>query len=402
MLVNFKNTFKKNKKSTIVPSILIKHLNNSLPTGYEYKSTKDGELVLTAENNIMNLGGFIFNLNESQKKVLGKKYSLDDVLKYSYNSQEPISLKLEKKGYVKLDGKEIEIKLLHYDFFNPIKFDEKSIKMYPYEFPNPFVLTFGNDIYNKEIKIRRIPNKSINVYSFCSVDDESLIIKYTYDTMKNKLDLNFSFDLNNAKSIDEIIITLELYNSFIDGNIKINNQIIQNVNSGKDEDMKIKDTAIIFWKRTKAIEKLLKVSFDLNNFTVTDEIYSSVNELYANLLLEKPIREKNTINSINGQWTNDQIKEMNLSIGQSLYFEFEAKKEFLLFNRKVVLHSLVNIFNSKIKEITSDTIILEDENEEKSRFTSSMCFLSYNDMKAFQNKDTNERITLFYNAKSFE
>lgn len=52
------------------------------------------------------------------------------------------------------------------------------------------------------------------------------------------------------------------------------------------------------------------------------------------------------------------------------------------------------------KEITTNKILLENEEDNKKKFISSMCFLTYEDIQEFKNKDPNERITLFYEAKS--
>lgn len=52
------------------------------------------------------------------------------------------------------------------------------------------------------------------------------------------------------------------------------------------------------------------------------------------------------------------------------------------------------------KEITTNKILFENKEDNKKKFTSSMCFLTYEDMQEFKNKDPNERKTLFYEAKS--
>lgn len=399
MFVNFKKTFKNNKKNSKVPPVLINYLNQGLPKGYKYKTTNDGELILTTSNKEFKLGGFTFNLSENQKNILGDNYSLDDVLKYSYNAQEPISLKLVKKGYIKLDGVEVPINSLHYDFNNSIKFDESSFKAYPSRFPEPFFLKFGNEYYNKCIKVHRISNKSININSFFGDDKDSLIIEYSFNEKTNNLTINFSFNLNNAKSIDDIIATLELYNSFIDGNIMINDKKLEVNKLSEETNKKVDNETIMFWKKVKELEDKLNLKFDLKNFEIKDEIYLDINTLYNNLILKKPTRERAIINSLNGNWSTEQMIEMEKSVGNAILFEFEVEKEFELFNKNIKLNAIVIIFNSKIKEVTESKIILENADDKKSRFVSSMCFLSYDDMMLFKEKDINEKANFFINAE---
>ena len=54
---------------------------------------------------------------------------------------------------------------------------------------------------------------------------------------------------------------------------------------------------------------------------------SNVNEIYMNLILKTPIKDKNSIDSINGEWSEEQIIDVKLSPGTPLFFEFEATKE---------------------------------------------------------------------------
>ena len=48
---------------------------------------KEGNYVIIPEGNEIKIGGIKMILNEEQKKILGSKYTLDDILEYAYNSQ---------------------------------------------------------------------------------------------------------------------------------------------------------------------------------------------------------------------------------------------------------------------------------------------------------------------------
>ena len=401
MFVSFNKIFNKNENNkTKVPKTVLNHLNKSLPNDLKYITSDDGYCTIKSSTEENTISGFTLQLTDKQKEKLGNNFKFSDVIDYFYNMQKPIPLKLKREGYILYNGNEVKIDKLHYNPFNPIEYVENSFCILPNPFPAPFLITLGDDNYEKHILVHRVPIDEVKVSAFESDDKETLKIKYFVDYTKNTLDFKISYDLGKAKTIKDIIETTSIYNSFLNGNGMIFGEKLKTQKIS--EDIKRFDSNnLLFWKKVLAVEEKLKVRFHPNIDEINNDLINFVERIYQNLINHIPVKNYDVINSVDTKLVDNT--EVHKSIGKPLFFEFEFNYEIELFGIKIVIPGLMNIFNSIISKYekldTKYRYILEDESDDRKRYSSSLCFASQEELTQFRNLNLNERVQPFHDAK---
>jgi len=213
--------------------------------------------------------------------------------------------------------------------------------------------------------------------------------------------MNVSYSIFKAKNIRDIIETISIYNAFLDGNAtllgKPLNSIVNSNNAKRYDESSLK-----FWKKVLEIEKFLGVEFIPPQDSVDSETICIVEQLYQNLIKKNPIRSNQIVNSVNIELNEENLKQAQSDqIKSPLYFEFEIFSSIELFGIKTKLPSIIGIFNAIISDydISGQKLILEDESQERTQYTTIMTFKNENDLHSFKTKDHNERISLFHDAK---
>lgn len=404
MFVDFNRVFKNKPQTQIVaPKAFVDYMNKSLPTGVKYVVKDNGNFVITSKGDSISIGGFLFKPTDEQKKVLGKNYSIQDVLDYSYNSQTPIPLTLQKDGFIILNGQEFSIDKLSYNPMNPVKYVSGVVYMYPHPFPEPFKITVGGNKYERSLLISRVPHNSINIGEYESNQDGPLQIKYYLDKNDHRLTLNISFNLKKAKTVRDIVESTMIYNAFLDGEGILMGHSLEGTLTG-DNANRFDDNSAVFWEKVLKIEEFLDVSFTPPQDDVDIETICLVEQLYQNLINKIPTREKQRINTIDGNWDFTSLgKDIIELIGQPLFLEFEVTSHIELFGVQRELPALLGVFNAVIADYKSkekrQKIVLANESQEKQRYTSIMCFRCEDELEAYKLSNHNQMIMLFRDAK---
>lgn len=402
MFVSFNSVFNKRPQAeTKVPKEMLEYMNEQLPQGVKYIADSKGRCSIINDGEKITLSGFCFNPTEEQKKILGENYTYQEVLDYSYNAQQKIPLLLRNDGIIILNGKEIPIKELSYNPLLDIKYVSGSLTLIPQRFPKPFSITIGDGKYSRELIISRIPNESVHIAMFQSKEKEPLMMKFSIDEENQKMDLNVSYDLKYATSIRDVVETTMIFNAYLSGNAFFDGILLDKIildSNNKQFDVK----SAFFWEKVLRIEDCLNVQFVFPKEDVSLDDFKLVEELYQNLINEKPIRNAEKITSIDGDWQKD-FKE---SIGHSISFIFNSVIEISLFKLKLSLPVLQCIYNVKIKDIQKKElktrIVLEDESDEKKQYNCSMIFKDIEKLNEYKNKEFYEIINIFNNAKTIE
>lgn len=404
MFVDFNRVFKSKPQAQLsAPSALIDYMNRSLPEGVKYIVDENGDCVISSTNESYTIGGFTFRPSDEQKNILGKSYTSEDVLNYFYNVQKPIPMTLIKEGYILLNGQEFPIDKMAFNPLAPIKYVTGTFYMYPHKFPDPFSVNVGCNKYERSLLVSRVPHNSVSIAAFESSKEEPLYIQYFVDSKKQSLTMNISYNLERAKSIRDIVESTSIYNAFIDGNGTFLGHQLDAELSTKDI-KKFDSNSILFWEKVLKIEDYLDISFIPPKDDVDFDTMCLVEQLYQNLINKTPTRDKQIINSIDGNWNFDSTRnDINESIGHPIFFEFEATSRIELFGVNRELPSLIGVFNATLQEYISkgkkQQLVLADESEEKKRYTSIMCFKTHEELKAYKTRDHDKMITLFHDAK---
>lgn len=408
MFVSFNKVFnKKPQAQTEVPQAMLDHMNRQLPKGIKYISSNDGRCTIVSESESITLGGFTFRPTEEQKKILGKNYTYDDVMAYFYNAQKQMPLELKRDGYITLNGQEIPIDQLSYNPMLPsVKYVSGSFMAFPQKFPPPFSLTVGvaDGIYSRTLTVKRIPNESVHVAVFQSKENEPLMIKYSIDEKRQKLNMSITFNLKYAKTIRDIVESTMIYNAYLSGNASLGGAPLDVIAYG-DTTTKFDLKSALFWEKVLRIEECLGVNFVPPMDDVQNDDIILVEELYQNLINHVPIRDTQKLTSIGGDWDfNDSHRDIKDSVGLAIFFQFHSIIDAELFGVKFSLPILTGVCNARIKEIIikeeKPKLVLEDESEEKEQFICTMFFLTEEKMKAYTAMGINEMVRIFETAKT--
>lgn len=404
MFVDFNKVFNHKPQTQIaLPPALVAYMNKSLPVGVKYIVDDEGNCTIDNENDSCTIGGFIFKPNEEQKKVLGKNYTFDDVLKYLYNCQKPIPVTLQKDGYIILNGQEFPVDKISFNPLNPIKYVSGSFYICPHPFPAPFFMTVGCDKYKRQLSVARVPHNSVDIAAFESSREEPLYISYMLNEKTHDLTFNISFNLKYAKSIRDMVESTMIYNAFFDGKGLLMGQHLE-ASINETGVNRYDDDSAIFWEKVLAIEEFLGVHFEPPQENVDIETICLVEQLYQNFVNKLPIRNNQIINSIDGNGDDTQIEpNINDFIGKPVYFEFEAIYYIELFGVKKELPTLIGIINAVCSEYSTHgkekKLVLVDESKEKKRYISIMHFKSEKELNEYKEMDYNKRIEQFRDAK---
>jgi hypothetical protein len=400
MFVSFNNVFnKKPQAETEVPKAVLEYMNEQLPQGLKYISSSDGRCTIINDVEELTFGGMIFNPTEEQKRILGENYTYEDILSYSYNAQKEIPMKLEKDGFIILNGREVAIDKLSYNPLLSVKYLNSNLFLCPQKFPAPFSLIVGDGKYSRNLTITRIPNESVHVAMFQSNQEEPLMIKYAIDEKKQKMNISITYNLKYAKTIRDVVESTMIYNAYLSGKAYLNNYPLNNIiHNSTNKQFNFKTA--LFWEKVLKIEEFLNVQFVFPVERISNEDFLVVEGLYQNLINNEPICNTEKITSLDGDWNN----KINESIGKPILIQFISEVEFELFKIKTSLPAIHFIYNAKIKDIQrkdgNTRLILEDESEEKKEYFSSMVFKNKEKMEEYKSLNSNKITSIFQNAKT--
>ena len=404
MFVNFNKVFKNDPKTQFeIPPVFIENLNKNLPDGIQYEVDKDGDCTIVSTKKSITFGGIIIEPDEEDKKILGEHFSSDDIMDFYYNCQKPIPTKLKKDGFLLVDGKEMAIDEIKFNPLRNTKYVENTFEVWPSLFPPPFKISIGDGEIEKELTIKRIPNKSIHEALFESSKGEILSIKYRINSKENKMTMDLSFSLKQAQSVKEVVDSIRIYNAFINGNgYVMGNPLVGTLSS---EETTFDEKSEVFWKKVLAIEEKLDVAFIPYKEKIDIDTMCLVEQLYQNLINKIPVKDTQALSSVESMWDFEK-EDVNImdEIGKPLFLELEVSTQTSLFGVDLELPTLLKVFNSMVSNIETNNkkhkIFLSDESKEKHRYTSIMCFASEEEMMVIKNMDFNERVEMFRNVKS--
>lgn len=406
MFVDFNRVFNGKPQTELkIPDAMIKHLNANLPQGVRYRAREDGSCEIISEGKSVTIGGLLFVPTEEQRKILGKKYTHQDVLKYSYNAQKPMQLQLKKDGFILLNGEEFPVDRIYYKPYCPVSIVSGEIYMYPPSFPDPFPLTLGSKKYTKQLLFRRVPNESVNIAAFESQAEQALKVNYCVDEIKQTISFNISFNLSCAKTIRDIVEATSIYNAFVDGEgFFCGTPIIVNIDTSKVK--KYDPESLVFWEKVLQIEKALGITFEPPQEEVDFTTISTIETLYQNLINSNPIRENKKIDSLDGKWDMVSNQKVRDSIGKAIYFEFQTTSHVSLFGVDITLPCVIGIFDSVLGNYTGRgkkyKLVLEHLSEDKHMYISTLRFKTEQELVDYMNGNRDQRISVLHDAKTVQ
>lgn len=311
-------------------------------------------------------------------------------------------MKLKKEGIILLNGQEVQLNRLAFKPMSPIKLEAKIICLIPPQFPSAVHIFVSDSTYSRELIISRIPNNSIHIAKYESSRDDSLRIQFSFDKKENTLSLRLSVLASHAKSIEELIASASIFNSFLDGKGCVSGYQLDGLKKSNKANYYDK-TSIAFWKKVLEIEQITGKHFTVPKGSVDFETAVLVEQLYQNLVFGQPVRSSKIITKIDLQSTSkEKDAEIDKQIGQPIFFEYEATENIKLFGAEISLPAIVGIFNCIIADYSTkdgkSTILLSSEAEDKKMIVSSICFETEDDLLRFKKK-WGDAVEQLHNAK---
>jgi len=402
---NFRDTFiKKPQYTSTPPQAVIDSISQELPEGFYYVHTHDGYCKIEAPEGL-NIQSGTVQLSDEDRALLPDDYTMDDILRYSYNAQKEIVLLPNDDGCFIINGEHVRaIDFVKVPMKN-ITFTNAQLRIVPAKFPERFELEVSGNGCTQKLRIKRVPNKSLNIEKYESDESTVITVWYTIDpTRQAPFTFNITVNMKRAKSVKEAIVAYHIYNAFADGKGYIGGSPL-NMN-GHTAFEKVPSEVIHFAERLLQLEDYLNVQFDFSKgVTVADA--KKADELYRSLIVKKPFKNFRTFDTLSGKGHFIDASKQQEYINTSMAFEFLERKQISLLDVDLDLYADNCIFNAIIssfsatgdKETGDFAIHLATAPGEK-MYESVQYFLNKEQLDAFQSNK--HHIEILRNATEIE
>lgn len=311
------------KQKTIGESkILLKELNTNLPEKCQYRYY-ESEGIYVLEVNGAKISGFDVVYPDDFLEINNNEKDYIKLIDYCNNSNTIIKLELKSKDTIFIGGKPFDINKLILNDYGLDKISDGYFCIMPFSFNQSRKFVLSTQEFNKEIIVHKIPNKSYSTEIFKTVSCESFEFTLTINKYENKISYSIYTDFTKASSLDEAILNEELYNSFINKTLLINNVCIgklvdNNISSSNQQNHGV----IELLNKLKAIIGCLNLRSDvsLNKFSIND-VYT-IDLLYSTLINKIPVKTKN-----NTSLTLTFIDKPSKPVGENTSFALSYWKE---------------------------------------------------------------------------
>lgn len=400
MFVSFDDAFKPKESQNIIPDAILEYLNKQLDSpSLQYVSDENGYCVLTSTNGEYKITGIAFDLTPEMKDILGNNPSIKDIQEYSYNSQKTIPIKMLEDGYIYLNGTKIPIDKLDFDPFNEVNYVSGSFFVYPQKMNEQIAIKMSGVKEETVLQFKRISDNSIDWRAFESEKDKPIRFLIKINIKEHKMIYSISYDLGKAKSIEEALMVADIYNSFASGEGKMNDVPIV-INQEKMGEKAFSEEQILFWRKMLALEEKLGINMNPFGEDITDKDVYVGEILYRTLVCKIPVRVRENIISVDGKGDVKKAKEaFDVKRPMAFYFEDHSKAE--LFKTEIELRGIKAIYNCIIKEFQEESgqfkIVLDNESDEKQKFTVAMYFLTDEELEEY--KEEHDIIKEFNESK---
>lgn len=386
MFVDFNNVFgKKTQKEMPIPQSLLEHMSNSLPDGLKYEALSDGSCHIIAESGNVSISGLVFKPTPEQKSIIGDNYTYDDVMKFSYNSQQAICFESKTPGTIIINGNSVPAEKFFVKPFSPIEVKKSSFYIRPSAFPEPFSVEVASPKYKRTLNIHQVANPSVDISKYESDTNEPLVLTYYMNSSTKTVSLTTSLKLNNARTIQDIVEAVSIYNAFIDGNACIAGTTMHR-GATNGEENKFNEESIVFWEKVMALEKILGVSFVPPKNDIDYKTMCLIEQLHQSLVHQKSTRESQRTTSISGDWASDMDRQLDGNIGKKQFMIFAGAQEQELLGADFVVYLIAGQCNAVISKYTVShgkyTIEFGDLDADNPFFTAVRYFKTKDEMES--------------------
>ncbi|CAI3707355.1 hypothetical protein CNEO2_770014 [Clostridium neonatale] len=389
MYSDFDKIFKE-KENLKMPESIVSAINSikDLPKGYKYVN-KDNICMLEPvsseyEKDVQYKANVLID-----KKILdalgNAPKELEYIFEYLYRTQTPVEVEDFK---LLVNGKSYDMKASQFNT-DELK-NGKKVLLVPQKFlpakEIPIQIIGGKKF---KISFSRKPYNSMDTMLFSNDDFKSLDIKLYFhenDNNDEKFDVDINIDLNidEAKSVDMLIDSLELYKAFMTANIIIGDSKMPELNNTNYNKEWI-NSGIEIWNKVKRLEQLFDFKFNPSKDLNEDE-YTQLLDLYDALVEKKEIIHYDCVQNFTAQVTKTvNLEEMLNKPGMNI--EFFENKTYNLLGQAFEVFSFTRISNyiiTSIDQIENEVIKfnIKAENDKKIKLQ-QMYFLTQDEAQDY-------------------
>lgn len=389
MYSDFDKIFKE-KENLKMPESIVSAINSikDLPKGYKYVN-KDNICMLEPvsseyEKDVQYKANVLID-----KKILdalgNAPKELECIFEYLYRTQTPVEVEDFK---LLVNGKSYDMKASQFNT-DELK-NGKKVLLVPQKFlpakEIPIQIIGGKKF---KISFSRKPYNSMDTMLFSNDDFKSLDIKLYFhenDNNDEKFDVDINIDLNidEAKSVDMLIDSLELYKAFMTANIIIGDSKMPELNNSNYNKEWI-NSGIEIWNKVKRLEQLFDFKFNPSKDLNEDE-YTQLLDLYDALVEKKEIIHYDCVQNFTAQVTKTvNLEEMLNKPGMNI--EFFENKTYNLLGQAFEVFSFTRISNyiiTSIDQIENEVIKfnIKAENDKKIKLQ-QMYFLTQDEAQDY-------------------
>ena len=389
MYSDFDKIFKE-KENLKMPESIVSAINSikDLPKGYKYVN-KDNICMLEPvsseyEKDVQYKANVLID-----KKILdalgNAPKELEYIFEYLYRTQTPVEVEDFK---LLVNGKSYDMKASQFNT-DELK-NGKKVLLVPQKFlpakEIPIQIIGGKKF---KISFSRKPYNSMDTMLFSNDDFKSLDIKLYFhenDNNDEKFDVDINIDLNidEAKSVDMLIDSLELYKAFMTANIIIGDSKMPELNNSNYNKEWI-NSGIEIWNKVKRLEQLFDFKFNPSKDLNEDE-YTQLLDLYDALVEKKEIIHYDCVQNFTAQVTKTvNLEEMLNKPGMNI--EFFENKTYNLLGQAFEVFSFTRISDyiiTSIDQIENEVIKfnIKAENDKKIKLQ-QMYFLTQDEAQDY-------------------
>ena len=271
-----------------VPDLMLKMINGNLPNGLVYEPLEDGTCIVSSKSDNTVYADLLIADEDLSfiKQYLGDSFDAQDVIKFSYNAQKPIKFKTRRDGFIKINDNEIPISKYIVKPLNPLEMKDGYFYAAPPKFPEPFFVTMTGDDITKRLKVHRVPDYSVDLAVFESVDEDIITIRYSINQKTNEFHCSVNLHVERANTVEDLVEALDLYDSLIKGDGLFANEPLLHLNVSGAVKSRVHNQRV-FWNKVLSIKPLVPVDFKPLLDDIDYESIRIIEELYQGLVMQK-------------------------------------------------------------------------------------------------------------------
>lgn len=325
MIANFYEVFKKPDAHRILPDAVVEALSASLPHGYRYERSPDGNYMVVPAGD-GEACSFKGSIDRAANKIPDSVPD-DRLLEYAYRTQRSLRIKRAVLG----DGK--KSMLLEDVHADPITHERNGTVteawLVPKAFPPvpPLSLKTGDGL-EISVEMERRPSESLNSTKFASVSFSALSIevevsdegKLVSGRVARASTIHVSAIPRKGGTVHDAVLSLLVLSSFASGTLVINGASIADRRMDSDEaglDTERIEESLRFWKTLERLEKEIGVAFD-PGVELEEEDLTLLRNLVGGLLDHKEVVISNPFSHFHIDFEEEtQLAELEGRVGKS-------------------------------------------------------------------------------------